>query len=330
MKLSLFSIPILLSGALMIASSSNADTVYLKNGKEVKGIVVEDYRDRITFSTADGETMISKADIREISFDSEEDNLVQLAGQAQVRGDYSTSFYYYEKAFKMNPASKMAKDGMVFLQGYLYRQGQLKKEADVAKMADFENYGGAIVGGEPSRRDELTESFQKLRDSIGITLNASDSGIVISGVELRSTAWEAGVKRGDRLIAIWSKLTGYMPLKDVVEMLLKKSPMETRCTIERTVAVAIDRSKALLAGVSDLIGCDFSMEFDGLTISKIYEGGSSAAAGIEAGDLVVDIDGNPTRYMPLKKAIDMIKDSNEDTVKLTIRREVVLWSQRGG
>ncbi|MDP3804542.1 MAG: hypothetical protein Q8Q87_03200, partial [Candidatus Omnitrophota bacterium] len=37
---------------------SYADAVYTEEGKELKGIVVEDYRDRVVLSTADGEITI--------------------------------------------------------------------------------------------------------------------------------------------------------------------------------------------------------------------------------------------------------------------------------
>ena len=48
-------------------------------------------------------------------------------------------------------------------------------------------------------------------------------------------------------------------------------------------------------------------------------------AGVKKGDLVIEIDGRPTRYMPLKKAIGYIKDTENDFVKLTIKRDVVIW-----
>jgi len=39
------------------------DLVYTKDGKELRGIVIEDYKDRILFSTVDGETTIMKDNI---------------------------------------------------------------------------------------------------------------------------------------------------------------------------------------------------------------------------------------------------------------------------
>jgi len=78
----LFSILALCAVSCMV---SYADTIYTKEGKEMKGIVVEDYTDRLIFSTIDGEITVMKPDVRELYYDSEEDNLLKLAEQSRER-----------------------------------------------------------------------------------------------------------------------------------------------------------------------------------------------------------------------------------------------------
>jgi C-terminal processing protease CtpA/Prc len=63
------------------------------------------------------------------------------------------------------------------------------------------------------------------------------------------------------------------------------------------------------------------MEIDGLTVSAVQDG----AAGLEKGDLIVAIDGKSTRYMPLKSAVNLIKSVKADAVKLTLRRNLIIW-----
>jgi 23S rRNA G2069 N7-methylase RlmK/C1962 C5-methylase RlmI len=46
-----------------------SDTIYTKDGKELKGIIVEDYKDRIVFSTVDGQLTLMKSDVKELYFD---------------------------------------------------------------------------------------------------------------------------------------------------------------------------------------------------------------------------------------------------------------------
>ena len=73
---------ILLICGLWTVDCGLSDTVYTKEGKELKGIIVEDYKDRIIFSTIDGQITVLKSDVKELYFDTEEQNLIKLAEQA--------------------------------------------------------------------------------------------------------------------------------------------------------------------------------------------------------------------------------------------------------
>ena len=127
----------LITYSLQLTTYSNADTIYTKDDKEIKGIVIEEYKDRVLISTVDGEETIKKPDIKELYFDTEEQNLIKLAEQARDRGDFIKSFVYYDKAFKVNPDSRAAKDGIVFLQGYLFKKDMAKKEEEINRRNEF-------------------------------------------------------------------------------------------------------------------------------------------------------------------------------------------------
>src|SRR3989338_4438616 len=123
---------------LLVTNCIFADTIYTNDGKELKGIIVEDYKDRVIFSTSEGEIVVMKEDVRELYYDNEEENLIKLAEQAKERSDYIRAFAYYDRAYKLNPKSKAAKDGLVFLQGYLFRQEQAKKEGEINRRSEME------------------------------------------------------------------------------------------------------------------------------------------------------------------------------------------------
>ena len=311
---SLILILFLVSGYWLPVTDLAADTIYTNDNKELKGIVVEDYKDRVVFSTADGEITVMKRDIRELYFDSEEDNLISLAEQASQRRDYEKAYAYYDMAFKVNPYSKAAKDGLVFLQGYLFRQEEAKKEDEVRRRDEFERYGSAIPT-EKILKEEAENSAEKLKEAAGMTLRIKDGLLEVEGVEPRSPAYDAGIKKGDRLVSIWGRLTGYTPLKEVMDKLTERSSSEIKCAIERTLEV----------GVKPDIGASFVMEFDGLTVSAVKDGSPSFEAGLKKDDIVVAIDGKSTRYMPLKKAVDLMKAHEKDSVRLTIRRDTLIW-----
>ena len=300
-----------------VTDLARADTIRTNDGKELKGIVVEDYKDRAVFSTADGEITVMKSDIRELYFDSEEDNLISLAEQAKARRDYEKAYAYYNMAFKANPYSKAAKDGLVFLQGYLFRQEEAKKEDEVKRRDEFERYGPAAAT-ENMLKEEAGDAAEGLKESAGMALALKDGIPEVSAVAAGSPAYEAGIRKGDRLVSIWGRLTGYTPLKEVIDRLTERSSLEIKCAIERTIE----------AGVKPDIGASFVMEFDGLTVSAVKDGGQAFEAGLEKGDLIVAIDGNSARYIPLKKAVDLIKDQKKNSVKLTLRRDTLIWRRR--
>ncbi len=296
-----------------------SDTIYTKDGKELKGIIVEDYKDRITFSTIDGQNTVMKSDVKELYFDTEEQNLIKLAEQARDKNDYMKAFIYYDKAFKLNPNSRAAKDGIVFLQGYLFKKDMSQKEEAVKRHNEFEQRGEWV--GVRSDEDKFSDDLKKLRTEVGISLITIGGVTQIESVRVGSSADSAGIRKGDTLIAVWGRLVGYMSLKDVVEALLEKTSLETKIMLERNITVRVRPS--------DSIGATLSMQFDGLTVSAIKEDSTASEAGLNPNDIITAINGNSTRYMPLKRAISLIKRSKEGKVNLTVRKDVVMWG-RGG
>ena len=308
----------------LISDCCFSDTIDKWDGRELKGIVVEDYSDRVVFSTPDGEVQVMKSDIRSLRYDSEEDNLIKLGERARERGDYATAYAYYDKALTLNPGSKAAKDGVVYLQGFLFRIKEAKKEEDIKRRTEYERY--QIAGLEEKTAEELwSEELKALKSSLGIALKQEGIDIKISEVAPRSPASDAGIKRGDHLAAIWGRLTNYMDIKDVVRLLMKEASKEIKATIERSVEVGFSGRRGLMSNVKGLTGLTLSMEFDGLTASELEEASTGESAGLKKGDLIISINDKPTRYMPLKTAIGLIKGTRADYVTFKIRRDATIW-----
>jgi C-terminal processing protease CtpA/Prc len=299
--------------------SAMADTIEMKDGRELKGIVVEEYKDRIIMSTADGEMTVMKPDIKELYFDNDEDNLIKLAEQARDRKDYVKALDYYDKVLQMNPDSKAAKDGITYLQLYLFKKDDFRKEDYVSGQAEADREASS------GKDKELLEMQERLSARMGMAVSIEGNVPRVTSVNINSPAYEAGVRKGDSLVAIWGRLTGYMSLKEVIHTLIRKASLETRCTIERVAVVTINPRKTIASGLEDLIGASFKLTPEGLTVAKIKEGGFSDEAGLKEDDIITDIDGKSTRYMSLKKAVAMIKDSQEESVKLTFRRNAIIW-----
>ncbi|MDO8525720.1 MAG: nickel pincer cofactor biosynthesis protein LarC [Candidatus Omnitrophota bacterium] len=291
----------------------SADTVTKNNGEEVKGVVVEDYKDRIVLSTVNGENTIMKSGIKELYYDEEGDNLIKLADRAKEKRDYIKALTYYGMAFKADPNSKAARDGLVFLQGYLFRKEQAEKEEDVRKREDVERRG-APSPAQISGAAVTEEKAGLLKKAIGITIDMKDGFPVIKESRAASPAYDAGIRQGDRLIAIWARLTGYMELGEVIDAFLDKPALELKCAIERPLEMP-----------RELTGVSLGMEFDGLTAASVRQDTDSYAAGLRQGDIITRINGKSTRYMPLNEAVSMIRKSKGGTAGLTIKREVLIW-----
>ncbi len=312
-----------MASAIFFALSLSADTIITNDGKEIKGIVVEDYKDRVVFSTVDGEISVMKSDIREMAFDSDEDNLIKLAEQASDKRDYSRAMSFYDMALKANPNSNAAKQGMAYLRGSIFRKEEEAKSADIMRQQDIETYGGqAPLRSKSGDVDSMMETLYK---TTGMKIAIIDNAPKVESAKMNMPAYEAGVRKDDTIVSVWSKLAGYLSLKEILDLLISKSAIEIRCVIERGIDVNVNANKNIMSKPEDLIGAGLSMELDGLVISDVKDGGSAFEAGIKKGDQVMAIDGNPTRYMPLKKAIDLIKNTKSDTIKLTVRRKATIW-----
>jgi C-terminal processing protease CtpA/Prc len=226
-------------------------------------------------------------------------------------------------AAKINPLSKQAKDGMTFLQGYMFRKEEARKADDVKRRGAIEEYGA--LGTAIVEEGELKQDAASLRESLGITLNIKDGFPVVGSILKNSAAYEAGMKKDDILVSVWGKLTGYMSQRDVFAILLEKASLEQKCVIERTVSVRKAGKGGIFSSVDGLIGANFAMELDGLTISSVKDDGPAKKSGLFKGDLIAAIDGKPTRYMPINKAVELVKSGKNSNVKLTFRREITLW-----
>jgi tetratricopeptide (TPR) repeat protein len=317
----MFLLLLLITHYSLLITFSNADTIYTSEGKELKGIVVEDYKDRLKFSTPDGEITVMKADIKELYYDTEEDNLIKLAEQMFERKDYVRAYAFYDKALRANPDSRRAKDGVVFLQGFLFRKDQAMKEEVVRRQEELERGQGAVIPVEKTEDEYVKERAEALRKNIGIVLVMKGSFPVVAYVDIGSVAYEAGIKPGDMIIAVWGKLTGYLSLKEAIEMLLEKPSLELKIIIERTIELELKPNRNMLTSTKEMMSASLAMQFDGLTVTDV----ASPDTGLKAQDIITAIDGKSTRYMPLKNAIELIRGSKKDTVPLTIRRELLIW-----
>ena len=305
---------------LFTAEISCADTVTLKNGGLVKGVILEDYADRILVSTYEGEKSIMKSRIAGLKYDAQEDNLLRLGEHFRKKGNFDDAYFYYKKAYEANPNSKAAKDGITLSRQAFFREDRDMHQDAVEKrriIEEFKNKGWF---------DEVPEDKEKiLKSALGIALKMDGINPIVGRIEGRSVAEISGIRLGDRIIVIWSSLTGYLSRDEIISRLIDRTPRELKLTIERDIRVGKNRH-IFVRSTENLIGTRFMMQWEGLTIGDVIAGGPAGRAGLKTGDLVMKIEGQSTRYMNLPNIHQLIRKAQGE-VTFTIRREISVWKK---
>lgn len=304
-------ISILLLCVFLDISAVFCDTVYLNNGREVKGIVVEEYNDRVVLSTEFGERQIMKDKINRVLYDLPEQNMVAMADKYMEKHDYDRAYYYYEKARGMNPDNKEAIEGVNYLNSYMLRKNSARKAQHVRWRQDVENFReNKPVSHEPN---EL-----RLIRIVGITLQeVKKKGIIVTKVYAGTPAAIAGMKKGDLLSSIWGELTKYLSKDDAVDRLIKPELMEIQIQIDRYMDSTPDAIQP----------SQLELTFNGLILKNISEKTKAYKAGLRDGDLILSINYANIRYTPLNEVMQLIK---KDPTRINIRRDLTIWRKIEG
>ena len=296
-----------------------ADTVIMKDKKEIKGLVVDEYVDRITLSTIDGEKDIFREGIEGIEYDTPEQNLMQLGRAYDDKELYDKAAFYYKKAMEINPNYKKARDAYLVSHAKMWRQ----EERMTAKEIGHQNM---VIDWWKNRNEEsfspAKDKALLLKDILGISLIEKDGIFTIDGVRPYSNADRAGIKKGDILVGIWGKLIQYSKIEDVINELLGPEHSEVEALVEKEISVPVDGSdKDLYKELGILLG----FEYEGLVIKDVARGKKGELAGFEKDDFVVRVGKNATRYFPLDRIIALINSSTRNkNIIFTIKRTINL------
>ena len=298
---------------------SRADTVVMSDSERLKGVIVEDYGDRIVISTMEGEKQVMRKNIQRVIYDLEEQNLTSLANFYQDRGMYKEAHYYYEKALAVNPDYEKARDGLNYVGTYLRQTGRRMKMKHIQRRNEDKKWMEGV-------RDENPRSGkERVRETLGIELEDVEGSFKIVEVAPASPAARAGIKRRDVLLSVWGRSIKYTPTSEVMKELLTPGVMDIKVTIGRSFILNL---RSGMGGYSSFVGIVFGFsEMKGLIVEKAADAGVADLAGIKKGDIVTEIQGQPTRYMSLKSVEGIINSRKGDTLSLKTKRNVVIWKK---
>ena len=316
-RFTIFGASILVIIVLLLAMVCDADTIVMRDNEKVKGVVVEDFQDRVVLSTMEGEQEIMKADVARIVYDNDEQNFTSLGDFYADRGMYTTAYYYYGEALKVNPNYPGAKEGFHFVTPYVNRLDRMFKEDEI-KRRNVENKFGQQL----PEKDQNLEA-KEVQRKVGVILEDEEGLFKIIEVLPNSPAVRAGIEKGDVLVKIYGRTVTYMRPIEVMRKLLAPGALDISIVIQRSFKV---RSKDVAGKYSDVIGADLVFkEVEGLSVKSVKKGGVAEKAGIKKGDIIVELHGVNTRYMTPEEMTNIIESMKGDVISLIIRRKTTVY-----
>jgi len=303
-----------------------SDTLIMKDKSEIKGLVVDEYVDRITLSTVDGEKVFLRKDIDVIEYDAPEQNFMQLGREYELRGVYDKAAFYYKKASNLNPDYKNARDAFLAIQAKVWKQESEITEKEINRREMIKDWW----------KDRHKEIFSPAKDkkallekSLGISLAEKEASLIIEEVRLFSSAYKAGVREGDVLVSVWGKRTTHRKIEEVMDELIGPKHSEVRISVAKEIRVPI-RSIRMHKSFYEGLGVLLAFEHDGLVIQEVKRGKMGERLGFKKGDLVMVIDDKSTRYLALDKIITYLSsaENNNKDIIFNIERSISLL--RGG
>lgn len=312
---------IVVTGSFFIFRIASADTVILKSGKDLKGLIVEEHTDRIILSTEKGEVPILRNGIKEIQYDEPAQNFMQIGRNYEASGRVGEALAYYEKALELNPDLKEAEKAIFGLRSRFWAVNTEGPREEIEKQQILFEAWEQKKPVEDVVEKKAKEQAKTIRTGLGIVLEKKEDWVRLAYVDPKSSAAIAGLKKNDRLVAMDHQSLRYLSENVVGKKML--APRFSNFSLEFERDCYLHKGEKTKIHLKDL-GLGLHLEYQGLVVNGVRSGSIAGQAGIKNRDLVIQIDGMATRYMPLKKAKQLIHDSEEERIILTIRRTALL------
>lgn len=304
---------------LFLGSPLHADTVQLKSGQELKGLVVEKHEDRVILSTEKGETPVLKNDIQKILYDDPEQNFLELGEANEQVERWADALAYYQKALQANPDFEDAKKAEVRVRNRLWSKAAAGPKSEIERRQMlYDSWGEGASGSVP--RTRASAATVSLQSGLGVRLAAKGDWIELSEVLPRREAAGAGLKKKDRLSAIDGRSLRYLSADAVQQKLLSPRYSSFTLDYERDCPLMKTGFEKELSE----FGLELKLEHEGVVVQKVAEGSAASKAGVKAQDLLVAVNGESIRYLPLAKLMGAVQSSKSGTVLLSVRRSVML------
>lgn len=308
--------------SLLFYRTASADTILLKDGKELKGLVVEKHVDRVILSTEKGEVPVLLKNVKDIRYDDPEQSMMQIASSFEKEGKFGEALAYYDKALELNPNLTEARRASAGLRNrFVAMQSEGPREEVEKQQMIFEAWDKGKGVGEVIKEKQV-EQTKALRTGLGVTLEKKGDWVRFSFVDPKLPAGLAGLKKNDRLVSIDGQSLRYQAADVVTKFMLVPRYSNFTLETERDIFIPVEEGTR---PTLQSLGVKLRLEYEGLKVQSVRKGSSAEVAGLRKRDFVVGINGEMTRYLSLKKAALIVeKPQDEDRVVITVRRAAIL------
>ena len=306
--------------SFFIGQGAFADMVLLKNEKSLKGLVVEKHADRIILSTERGEIPILLSGIRDITYDTAEQNFFKVGKAYEAENKLGPALAFYEKALEENPNFEEAKAAALGVRNRFWASSTEGPINEVEKQQAV--YDAWQRGSAPEEiiKKKAKEQAGLLKERLGMTLEKKGDWVRLASVDSTKSAALAGLQRNDRLVSIDGESLRFLNLESVVKAMLVPRHSNFNLEFERDCFL----NKNGLKGNERNLGLRLKLEYRGLIVASVKDIGSAEAAGLKDEDLLTRVNGVATRYMPIRDVMRLIADPKAAKIVFTVRRQALL------
>lgn len=305
--------------AVLPGWAAHADTVIMKDETRIKGLILDEFRDRIVVSTAEGEKTLMKDDIRCAVYDDEERALLQTGSTQFKKGNFLKAYYIYDKVAELNPDSDDACQKRDFLRNYVETKTRYDIEDGVRRKREiFSGASGMTF-------------LKMLQDEMGIVLVTDNKYVfvekIIKGAQTKAAK---NFREGDRIVSVWGEMSFYAQPEEVAEMMLR--PGQTRMVIERALTPKLTFPGRVgfilpIENYRPMLGAELKLTKKGIMVVRVFPNGPFSKAGIKRGDLLHRVGAQNTRYMPIKDVIKEFTENEGTEIEVVVHREIIIWKR---
>jgi C-terminal processing protease CtpA/Prc len=302
----------------MAVAGAQADEIHLKSGGRVKGLVLENYEDRLLVSTVEGEQVFLKQDIANVDYDDPAYAVLNLAREKEAAGKMPQALAYYEKAYELNENLAEAKQAALGIRSKLWANMSAKPVSSVAKQQDIEDAYRANISLEEQASKNIDEEAELLGERLGVRLEKAGDWVIVGHARLGSSGHKYGMRAKDRLVGVDGKSLRYLSVDAVGRELLEPRNANAVLDMERDLVFNRDSKHRKLKH----FGFSVKQKYEGLTISQVKRSTPADDMKLEPGGLITRIDDEPTRYMSTRDAIRRMEKSDEPYLEITVQTRI--------